>query len=163
MVVCCWWLGAARRRKAYLALKVLTDPRDEICDYTVRRFGSRCYGVALPSSDIDIVVELPRNIYQHGISGRSFLECALRLIRADPDCSDVDWIKDNMTIKLQYASLMVDLTVYRGDASLGHGATMTTMKVKRKLDEFPVALRQLCLVVVDWAKTSGTCWNSGGA
>eukprot|EP00969_Alexandrium_andersonii_P292337 12920767-Alexandrium_andersonii.AAC.1 len=60
-----------------------------------------------------------------------------------------------MTIRFQYTELMVDFAVYVGDASLGHGATRTTVAVKRKLDEFPVELRQLCLVVVDWAKTVG--------
>eukprot|EP00969_Alexandrium_andersonii_P341268 15085091-Alexandrium_andersonii.AAC.1 len=60
-----------------------------------------------------------------------------------------------MTIRFQYAELMVDFTVYVGDASAGLGATRFTMAVKRKLDEFPVALRHFCLVVVDWAKTVG--------
>eukprot|EP00969_Alexandrium_andersonii_P288684 12761614-Alexandrium_andersonii.AAC.1 len=58
---------------------------------------------------------------------------------------------------------MADFTVYVGDASLGHGATRTTMAVKHKLDEFPVELRQLCLVVVGWAKTVGVCWNHEGS
>eukprot|EP00969_Alexandrium_andersonii_P121661 5378705-Alexandrium_andersonii.AAC.1 len=53
------------RRAAVIALAFDMNggPRHEIFEFAVRRFGSRCYGGALPSSDIDLIVELPKAIF----------------------------------------------------------------------------------------------------
>ena len=55
----------------------------DIVRYELRRFGSRRYGVALPSSDLDIVVQLPMDIDRLRVDQKQILERVLERLRFD--------------------------------------------------------------------------------
>ena len=57
--------------------------------YTLRRCGSHQYGTPLPSSDIDVVGELPANLDQFGLSRRESLQRVLERLRRGSRCTVV--------------------------------------------------------------------------
>ena len=66
-----------------LALDCHGQTMTAIVRYELRRFGSRRYGVALPSSDLDIVVQLPMDIDRLRVDQKQILERVLERLRFD--------------------------------------------------------------------------------
>ena len=57
--------------------------------YSIVQFGSRVYGNAVPSSDVDVVCELPYNLHEWGLDKVTVLERFLYLLSIEPLCTGV--------------------------------------------------------------------------
>ena len=125
-------------------------------------FGSRTYGLALPNSDVDIVFVFPNNLHSVGLSKKTVLKRALVRIRASQHCTSVNnAIRSKNTITFRSACLRVDFTVHVGDPA-AHSPLALSRLVREELNKLPPGLRTLCLLTIEWAKTSGVCYNRKG-
>ena len=121
----------------------------------VEFFGSRSYGVILPSSDIDLVVFA-------GALGGSFLDAALASLLLNEICDRVhDAIEGKHTVSFRSLGFHIDLTATFEDC-VAHGPSLMTAFVDRVLGPAPCSTRVLCLLVVDWAKRVGVCHDRVG-
>ena len=124
-------------------------------------FGSRRYGVPLPSSDVDIVCILPEE-FHIVLSKKVFLSRMLHWIKREPLCTRVtDACKHKSTVEFRCAGMKVDFTLHVGD-DLSHSPLALTLKLKQLLDSLPQLVRDLCLLTIDWAKRSGACFKGKG-
>ena len=131
--------------------------------FSIVQFGSRVYGNAVPSSDVDVVCELPYDLHHKwGLDKTIVLERFLHQLNADRRCLDVeDIIQEKCTVSFRFVNLTCDLTVSIGNVMRFHGPTMFTLAVKEKLDIFSDQFRDLCRLVVSEGRRLDLCWNGG--
>ncbi len=80
-------------------------------------------------------------------------------------CTNVsgDGIEWKRTVVFQFAAVKVDFTVCFGPADSSHGPYQLTCAMCKAFGMLPLRARQLQRLTVDWAKSSGVCWDRKGA
>ena len=147
--------------------------------FDVHRFGSRVYGMALPSSDLDLVCMMwphhsgglgpaPLSVSQSAIlSIKTLLVAMLERLKNRPDCTGINNAIDyKWTISFCFEGRMrVDFTVHLGDANPEHvhQPSAITEATHIALTTLPDHVRILTLLVVVMAKRQGICFDGKGA
>eukprot|EP00747_Dinoflagellata_sp_TGD_P057991 gnl/TRDRNA2_/TRDRNA2_150907_c0_seq2.p1 gnl/TRDRNA2_/TRDRNA2_150907_c0~~gnl/TRDRNA2_/TRDRNA2_150907_c0_seq2.p1 ORF type:complete len:608 (-),score=100.42 gnl/TRDRNA2_/TRDRNA2_150907_c0_seq2:12-1835(-) len=130
------------------------------------RFGSRGYGLALPSSDVDIVAQLPQARFASNRDVQDFLREVLPRLKVSKQSTSVeDAIVSKCTISFRCCELRVDFTAHIGSAAAGHGPSQLTNVVKAAISHFPdsaASLRSLAALTVDFVKRAKVCWDRKG-
>jgi hypothetical protein len=144
-----------------LRIKVVTvlgwEPR-------LKRFGSRVYGGQIPTSDLDVVCELPKDDTSNPDARvYKFLIAVLDVLQQDAGCTKVkDAIDGKWTVQFRFANMAVDFTAHCGPVEDGHSASQLTVRVASMISALPVSVKTLIRLVVDFAKRSHVCWNQKG-
>jgi predicted nucleotidyltransferase len=131
----------------------------------LKRFGSRVYGGQIPTSDLDVVCELPKDDTLH-IDARIYrlLEGMLDILRQDAGCTMVRGaIQSKWTVQFRFANMTVDFTAHCGPVEDGHPPSQLTARVASMISDLPVVVKTLVRPVVDFSKRSHVCWNRKGA
>jgi predicted nucleotidyltransferase len=159
-------LGRQRQGEAaveqFLRMKVVTvlglEPR-------LKRFGSRVYGGQTPTSDLDVVCELPNDdISPPDARITNFLTVMHHILQQEAGCTKViDAIGWKWTVQFCFANMAVDFTAHCGPVEEGHSPSQLTAKVASMISDLPLSLKSLIRLVVDFAKRSRVCWNKKGA
>jgi predicted nucleotidyltransferase len=138
-----------------------------VVKYRISTFGSRVFGGELPSSDVDVVCELPSDCTTFRISGDILLQRFLSLALADPRCTSVkNAINSKHTVSFRFggpSGLKVDVTFCTGSVELRHGPSRTTETIRKVLLELPENVRHLARLAVDAGKRLGGCFNGSGS
>lgn len=138
--------------------------------FSLRRFGSRAYGVALPRSDLDLVCELVlpgewlRDVDEAFCDWditAQFLAIVLSRLEGEKRCGSInDAIQGKATISFSFdGQLPVDLTAHIGPQA--HTPSEMTAFVRSTLDELPYVVRHLASLVVDFTKKRDVCVDRG--
>jgi len=144
--------------------------------WSLKSFGSRRAGYALPSSDLDIVCELSST----GRPRCGFNDITFPLLRALMECLKRDYaeciidrvtdtIESKGTVSFNHRRrwhtgvLAVDATIWVGDVNLGHSPSRITTTLKNIFEERPKHALQLAQLVVERTKRIEVCWNRRGS
>ena len=141
------------------------DPVSSAVPYVLKRFGSREYGNAVLTSDVDIVCELPNDLESYRLSMKVFLEHVLAHLRRIPWCTainDAIEVPGKQSIGFRYAGMACDITVCCGHALDCHRPSQFTKSVNDCLNQVP-HIRDLTCLVVDHAQRTSVCWSGTGS
>ena len=137
-------------------------------------FGSRRYGAALPSSDIDLVLELKLDDSLDKEQQNAQIYALLDYLYARFGHADRITELQNMnawksTLSFRIAtpvynySMKVDLTCCMGPAEHNHRPSLVTECIKRMLSGLDDGGRAMVRLTVDCMKRNHLCWNGKGA
>eukprot|EP00927_Polykrikos_kofoidii_P046912 TRINITY_DN4101_c0_g2_i1.p1 TRINITY_DN4101_c0_g2~~TRINITY_DN4101_c0_g2_i1.p1 ORF type:complete len:581 (+),score=57.22 TRINITY_DN4101_c0_g2_i1:81-1823(+) len=147
-----------------LALNWDNQPQVTPVPHALRLFGSREYQLALPSSDMDVLLELPADIHIYKLTRKLVLQRMLAFMRADPRVTGItNAIEAKKTVCFRLASLKADFTVCTGSPESVHSPTRVTGFVRAGLNEMPEAVHEFARLVVDFMKRVHACWDRRGA
>ena len=123
---------------------------------SLQRFGSRFYGLQVPSSDVDIVLQL-----QEGSSRDLFLGDLRPLLKEGERCTSIkSVISRKHTIELRMSGLRIDLTACCGSPQKVHGPTQMSEFVKAELASLRPEIVDVAHLVVDCAKRGHACHSN---
>ena len=128
--------------------------------FEVHVFGSRATGIALPSSDIDILGAWKLEMTDHPkISYKEWLRRLYDVIRLDPRCSEVhDVIDYKYTVGFKFSRMYVDLT---WECVHAHRPSIMTRWLMDCLRGLAPLAREFLKVLVDIVKDTNACHSRG--